>query len=57
MRNQVFICSGCSGLIYEGAPVLHFLGEQLCSKCVQEFTERAVKADESDRDQLLQPGK
>ena len=48
MRRQVFICSECCRPICEGDDVLHYLGEQLCHKCVKKLTEKAVKVDEAD---------
>ena len=56
MRRQVFICSECGRAIREGDSVLHYLGEQLCAKCVKKLTEKAVKVDEPDGRELLRQG-
>ena len=50
MREQVFVCSGCCTLIFEGDSVTHLLGEQWCAQCIDKSTEKAVKVDDSDRE-------
>lgn len=41
-KQCVYICSGCSGLIYEGDSVWHILGEQFCQECIDKAREEAV---------------
>ena len=50
MSEQVFVCSGCGKLIFEGESVTHLLGEQWCVQCINKATEMAVKVDDSDSD-------
>lgn len=46
--NAVFICSGCSQIIYEGEHVFHILGEQFCAKCIENAKEVARKIEKED---------
>ena len=56
MRRHVFVCSCCSRPIYEGENVMDIFGEQICRRCIEKYTRKAVYIDVPDRDQLLQTG-
>lgn len=44
-KPAVYVCSGCSGLIYEGDSVWHIMGEQFCQECIDKAREEAVLHD------------
>ena len=55
MPRPVFVCSECSRPIFEGQDVLDYMGEQLCRKCIEKLTRKAVKIHEPDGGELLRP--